>query len=144
MGQTECLQLHFPGLCKQLLARKQGARAQKVAELKQVFESLLAEKPAVSLSAASQRLGFSITHLKDLCPAECAALTSRYVRWRHDASAQRKLQLIGGVQEVVERIHARGRYPTLPRVTALLPSTALLEWHALTAAVKAARVVIGL
>ncbi len=105
---------------------------------------LLAEKPAVSLSAAGQRLGFSITHLKDLCPEECVALASRYVRWRHDALAQRKLQLIGEVQEVVEQIHARGRYPTLPRVTALLPSTALRDWHALTAAVKAARVVIGL
>ena len=109
-----------------------------------MFESLLAEKPAVSLSAASQRLGFSITHLKDLCAAECAALTSRYVRWRHDASSQRKAQLIGEVQEVVEQIHAQGQYPTLPRVVALLPSTALREWHALTAAVKTARVVIGL
>ncbi len=143
-SSSECLQLHFPGLCKQLLARKQGARAQRVVELKQVFQALLAEKPAVSLSAASQRLGLSITHLKDLFPAECAALTSAYVRWRHDASAQRKEQLIGEVQEIVEQIHARGQYPTLPRVVALLPSTALREWHALTAAVKTARVVIGL
>ena len=143
-SSSECLQLHFPGLCKQLLARKQRAREKRTTELKQVFDALLAEKPAVSLSAASQRLGFSITHLKDLCPEECVALASRYVRWRHDASAQRKLQLIGEVQEVVEQIHAHGQYPTLPRVAALLPSTALREWHALTAAVKTARVVIGL
>jgi AraC-like DNA-binding protein len=143
-SSSECLQLHFPGLCKQLLARKHGARAQRVVAMKKVLEALLAEKPAFSLSAASQRLGYSVTHLKDLCPEECAALTSRYVRWRNEASAQRKLQLIGEVQEVVEKIHARGQYPTLPRVTALLPSTALREWHALTAAVKTARVAIGL
>jgi AraC-like DNA-binding protein len=143
-ASSECLQLHFPGLCRQLLARKQGAREQRVADLKEKLVALLAETPAVSLSAASQRLGLSTTHLKDLFPEECAALASRYVRWRHEASAHRKAQLLGEVQEVVEQIHAYGQYPTLPRVTALLPSTALREWHALTAAVKAARVAIGL
>jgi len=143
-SSSEGLQLHFPGLCKQLLARKQGAREKRTSELKQALEALLLEKPAVSLSEASRRFGLSLTHLKDLCPAECASLTSRYSLWRQKTSAQRKAQLIGDVREVVEQIHARGQQPTLLRVTALLQPTALREWHALTAAVKAARAAIGL
>ena len=142
-SSSECLQLHFPGLCKQLLARKQGARLQRIAELKRKLEARLAETSAVSLSAASQSLGLSTIHLRELCPEECAALTSRYVRWRHEESEQRKARLIGEVQAVVEQLHAHGKFPTMPRVTALLPSIALREWYALTAAVKAARVAIG-
>jgi len=121
-----------------------SAREQRIAELKRKLEALLAETSAVSLSAASQSLGLSTIHLRELCPEECAALTSRYVRWRHEESEQRKARLIGEVQEVVEQLHAHGKFPTMPRVNALLPSTALREWHALTAAVKAARVAIGL
>jgi AraC-like DNA-binding protein len=143
-SSSECLQLHFPGLCKQLLARKQEAREKRTTELKRAFDALLLEEPAVSLSEVSRRLGLSRTHLEDICPEECAAVTSRSFRWRQETSARRKAQLLGEVREVVEQIHARGQYPTLPRVTALLPSTASREWHALTAAVKAARVAIGL
>jgi len=142
-SSSECLQLHFPGLCEQILARRQAAREQRTAELKRALQDLLLEVPAVSLPVAGKRIGFAPSYLRELCPEECAALGSRYVRWRHEASQLRKARLLEAVREVVLQLHRQGKCPSVPRVASLLPPTALREWKALPAAVKTARQEIG-
>jgi len=138
-SSSECLQLHFPGLCEQILARRQAVREQRTAELKRTLQDFLLEVPAVSVRLAGKRTGFVPSYLKELCPEECAALGSRYVRLRHEASQLRKARLMEEVREVVRQLHDQGRCPTVMRVTSLLPPTALREWRTLTAAVEAAR-----
>jgi hypothetical protein len=138
-SSSDCLQLHFPGLCQRVLARGQAAREAKIAQVKRTLQDLLLEVPAVSLRIASQRTGFSCAYLKELCPEECAALGSWYVRWRHEASEQRKMRLFQEVRDAVSQLHDEGKCPTVERVMSLLPKTALREWKTLTAAVKAAR-----
>jgi len=143
-SSSECLQLHFPELCEKLLARRQLARAQIIADLKRTLQGLLTEAPAVSLRVAGERLGRSGSYLKELCPEECAALGARYVRWRHQASQLRKAQLAEEVRKVVFQLHAQGKCPSVTRVESLLPPSVLREWKALTAAVKASRQEIGI
>lgn len=138
-SSSDCLQLHFPGLCQQILARRQAVRQEKIAKVKRTLQDLLLEIPAVSLRIASQRTGFCCVYLKELCPEECAALGSRYVRCRHESSEQRKMGLFQQVRDAVRQLHDEGKCPTVKRVMSLLPTTALREWKTLTAAVKAAR-----
>jgi len=138
-SSSQCLQLHFPGLCQQILARRQAARQEKIAEVKRTLQDLLLKVPAVSLRIASQRTGFSCAYLKELCREECAALGSWYVRWRHEASERRKMGLFQEVRNAVRQLHDEGNCPTVKRVMSLLPTTALRGWKTLTAAVKAAR-----
>lgn len=138
-SSSTCLQLHFPALCQQILARRRAVRHEKIAEVKRTLQDLLWEVPAVSLRIASQRTGFSCLYLKELCPEECAALGSRYVRWRHESSERRKMDLFQDVRDAVGQLHDEGKCPTVKRVMSLLPTTALREWKTLTAAVKAAR-----
>lgn len=142
-SSSECLQLHFPELCEQILARRQVAREQVIADLKRTLQGLLLETPAVSLRVACKLIGRSVAYLKELCPEECAAIGSRYIRWRHEASQLRKARLIEEVREIVLQLHAQRKYPSVNRVGSLLPATALREWKALPAAVKAARQEIG-
>lgn len=143
-SSSECLQLHFPELCEQFLARRQAAREQVKADLKRMLQGLLLEAPAVSLRGVGERLGRSVSYLKELCPEECAALGARYIRWRHEASQLRQARLLEDVREVVLQLHRQGKCPSVTRVASLLPSNALREWKALPAAVKAARQEIGL
>jgi hypothetical protein len=143
-SSSECLQLHFPELCKQILARRQVAREQMIADLKRTLQGLLSETPAVSLRVAGERIGRSVAYLKELCPEECAALGSRYIRWRHEASRLRKARLVEQVHEVVLQLRTQGKCPSVARVASLLPPNALREWKALPAAVKAARQAIGI
>jgi hypothetical protein len=143
-SSSECLRLHFPELCEQILARRQAARAQRTAELKRTLQEFLSEVPAVSLPIAAKRTGLGHAYLKELCPEECAALGSRYVRWRHEASQLRNTRLIEEVRDVVLQLHTQRKFPSVNRVASLLPPTALREWKALPAAVKAAREVIGM
>jgi len=138
-SSSTCLQLHFPRLCQQILARRREVRHERIAEVKRTLQDLLLEVPAVSLRIASQRTGFSCLYLKELCPRECAALGSRYVRWRHESSERRKTDLFQQVRDAVRQLHNEGKCPTVKRVMSLLPTTALREWKTLTTAVKAAR-----
>lgn len=112
--------------------------------MKRTLQGLLLEAPAVSLRVVGERLGRSVSYVKELCPEECAALGARYIRWRHEASQLRKARLAEQVREVVLQLHAHGKCPSVKRVESLLPPTALREWKALSAAVKAARQEIGL
>ena len=143
-SSSECLQLHFPGLCEQILARRQAARERKIADVKRTLQDLLLEAPAVSLRVAGERIGRSVSYLKELCPEECAALGAKYIRWRHEASQLRKARLLEEVREVVLQLHAEGKCPTPTRVASLLSPTALREWKALPAAVNTARQEIGI
>ena len=131
-SSSQCLQLHFPGLCQQILARRQTARQEKIAEVKRTLQVLLLKVPAVSLRIASQRTGFSCAYLKELCREECAALGSWYVRWRHEASERRKMGLFQEVRNAVRQLHDEGNGPTVKRVMSLLPTTALREWKTLS------------
>ena len=143
-SSSECLQLHFPKLCEQFLARQQTAREENVADLKRTLQGILLEIPVVSLRAVGERLGRSLSYLKEQCPEECAALGARYIRWRHEASQLRNARLIEQVREVVFQLHAEGKCPSVNRVESLLPPTALRGWRALPAAVKSARKELGL
>ena len=138
-SSTECLQLHFPDLCKQILARREAYNRERITGLRTVLESLLSEIPALSLRAASKRVGFSLAYLKELCPQQCAAPGSRYVRWRHEAALLRKAQLIDEVRQIVQNLHLQGKCPTVGRVSSLLQPNSLREWRALEGAVKTAR-----
>jgi hypothetical protein len=44
-SSSECLRLHFPGLCEQILARRRTAREQRTAELRIALQDLLLEVP---------------------------------------------------------------------------------------------------
>src|SRR6266404_2441072 len=98
----------FPGLCQQILARRQAARQEKIAEVKRTLQDLLLKVPAVSLRIASQRTGFSCAYLKELCREECAALGSWYVRWRNEASERRKMGLFQDIRNAVRQLHDEG------------------------------------
>lgn len=141
-SSSECLQLHLPQLCQKILARRQAAREQDLATLRRQLRELLLETPVVSLQAVSRQLDLSVAHLAELCPDECAAIRSRYVRWRHGASELRKARMFVEVREAVLQLHTRGQCPTVSRVMPLLTPGCLREWHALTTAVKAARAAI--
>ena len=123
-SSSTCLQLHFPALCQQILAHRRAVRHEKIAEAKRTLQDLLLEVPAVSLRIASQRTGFSCLYLKELCPEECAALGSRYVRWRHESSERRKMDLFQDVRDAVGQLHDEGKCPTVKRVMSVLPTTA--------------------
>lgn len=138
-SSSASLRLHFPGLCEQILARRRAVREQWIAEVKRAVQGLRLEVPAVSLRSASKRTGLSYAYLKELCPEECAALGSRYVRWRHEASQLRKAQLTEEVREIVSQLHDQSRCPTVVRVMSLLRPNTLREWKSLIATVKAAR-----
>jgi hypothetical protein len=142
-SSTESLQFHFPGICKRILARREAYNRARITELRTALENLLSEIPALSLRVASKRVGFSLAYLKELCPQQCAALGSRYVRWRHEAALRRRAQLIDEVRQIVQNIHLRGKCPTVKRVSSLLQPNSLREWKALQGAVKAAREEIG-
>lgn len=138
-SSSASLRLHFPGLCEQILARRKAVREQWIAEVKRALQELHLEVPPVSQRSASKRTGLSYAYLKELCPEECAALGSRYVRWRHEASQLRKAQLTEEVREIVSQLHDQGRCPTVVRVMSLLRPNTLREWKSLIATVKAAQ-----
>jgi len=99
--------------------------------------------PALSLRAASKRVGFSCTYLKQLCPEQCAEIGSRYVRWRHEAALCRRGQLFEDVRGIVQNLHLKAECPSVGRVCSLLQPNSLREWKALNSAVQAARDEIG-
>jgi hypothetical protein len=138
-SSSSCLQLHFPELCLEILARRRSAQQGKIAKLKSTLEGFLSEVPAVSLTIASQRTGLSRGYLQQLCPQQCAALGGRYRACRHDAHERRKMELFAEVRDVVRKLHKEGRCPSINRVTSLLSPSALKDWKAIAAAVKGAR-----
>lgn len=138
-SSSMCLQFHFPDLCNQILRRRKAHHEKRITQLCRTLESFLSELPAPSLRMVSKRTGFSCAHLKTLCPQQCAALASRYLRWRHEAALLRKAQLREEVQKIVQDLHRQGKCPTVVRVSALLQPNSLREWKTLTEAVKAAR-----
>jgi hypothetical protein len=138
-SNTECLQFHFPGICKRILARREAYNRERIMKLRTTLENLLLEIPALSLCEASKRVGVSLAYLKELCPQQCAALGSRYVQWRHEAALRRKAQLIDEVHQIVQKLHLQGKCPTVKRVSSLLQPNSLRGWRALEGAVKTAR-----
>jgi AraC-like DNA-binding protein len=93
-SSSQCLQHHFPDLCRRILERRKLHTGRCIAKLQGTLEELLLQVPALSLRAASRLVGLSSSYLKKLCPQQCAALTSRYLRSRHDASSLRKQTLV--------------------------------------------------
>jgi transcriptional regulator with XRE-family HTH domain len=127
-SSSSCLQLHFPELCQEILARRRSAQQGKIAKLKSTLESLLSEVPAVSLTIVSQRTGLSRGYLQQLCPEQCAALGARYRTWRHDAHERREMELFAEVRDVVRTLHNEGRCPSINKVTSRLSPSALKDW----------------
>jgi AraC-like DNA-binding protein len=137
------LRYHFPGLCEEILARRRDLRNQRIAKLREAIQAVLLEEPAPSFVTVCKRAGFSYAALAEMFPEECAAIRSRYLRNRSAASRRKKQQLREEVRHVVQRLQVEGKYPSVERVTALLPDTALKDWRALSAAVKVARQELG-
>jgi hypothetical protein len=138
-SSSECLRLHFPALCKQILRKRERMRRTLVKELQRKLKSVLSELPALSLCRVSKRLGICCGHLKELCPHECAAVSSRYMRLRSEASHGRKTELRIGVERIVRDLHQQGKCPSLSRVLAQLPPHFLRERGTLAEALKMAR-----
>lgn len=129
----------FPDLCRQIQTRRRLARQQRTAELRRMLQATLWESPAPSLSSICRRIGLSRSFLQEIGPRECAAIQSRYLRGRSEASRRRRDQMGEEVREIVRELHRQGKCPTVTRVTSLLGKATLREWKALQAAVKAAR-----
>lgn len=137
------LRYHFPDLCDEILARRRDLHDQQIAGLRETLQAVLLEEPAPSFRSVCKRVGRSNAALAETCPEEGAAIRSRYLRSRSEASRRRKEQLGKEVRHIVQRLQAEGRCPSVDRVTALLPNTALKDWRTISAAVKAARQELG-
>ena len=133
------LRYHFPDLCEDILARRRNLRTQRIAKLRKTLQAVLLEEPAPSFVTVCKRAGLSYAALAEMCPEECAAIRSRYVRNRSEASRRRKKQLREEVRHLAEKLQIEGKCPSVERVAALLPNTVLKDWRALSAAVKGAR-----
>lgn len=133
------LRYHFPRLCDEILARHRNLRKQRIAELRKTLQFVLVEEPAPSFAAICRRVGLSPATLTKTCPDETAAICSRYVQSRSEASRRRKEQLCEEVRHIVRNLYAEGECPSVSRVTALLPNTALKDWRTISASVIAAR-----
>ena len=138
------LRYHFPDLCEEILARRRDLRNQRIAKLRKTLQAVLLEEPAPSFVSVSKCVGLSYAALAQTCPEECAAIRSRYLQSRSEASRRRKEQLGEEVLHITQRLRVQGECPSLGRVTALLPDNVLKDWRALSAAVKTARQELGL
>jgi hypothetical protein len=134
---------HFPALCDQILERRRVLRDQQILEVRKTLQAALSEWPAPPLASMCKQIGLSRSSLEEVCPKECAAIRTRYLRARREASQRRREDLNREVRQIVQRLHHEGKYPTVGRVTALLRETSLREWTALTTAVKTARQELG-
>lgn len=130
---------HFPLLCQEILVCRRNLRNQQIAELRKTLQRVLIEEPAPSFSSVCRRVGLSAATLRENCPEESAAICARYVQSRSAASRRRKEQLREEVRHIVQRLHAQSECPSVSRVTALLLDTALKDWWAISASVKATR-----
>ena len=137
------LRYHFPDLCEEILARRRDLRNQRIAKLRKTLQAVLLEEPAPSFVTVCKRAGLSYAALAEMCPAECAAIRSRYLRRRSEAPRHRKAQLLEEVRHVVERLQVEGKCPSVKGVTALLPNSVLKDWRSVSAAVNTARQELG-
>lgn len=133
------LRYHFPDLCEEILARRRDLRNQRIAQLRKTLQLVPREEPAPSSVSVCKRIGLSYAALAEMCPEECAAIRTRYRQSRSEASRRRKAQLGEEVRQIVQRLQSEGKCPSVVRVTALLPKTALKDWRTISAAVLAAR-----
>lgn len=134
---------HFRAQCEHLQTLRQEQRARQVLAVRCQLQDWQSAVPAVSLVDASRRLGLSCTTLKEWCPAESAALSARYIRWRREVSQLRKQQLFAEVQAIVDSLRARKQSPSIPRILSLLQPTTLKDWKTVHAAIKVARKRVG-
>lgn len=142
-SSSETLQYHFPDLCRQIRVRQRVLRDQRIEDLRKTLQAVLLEWRAPSFAGVCKRVGFSRSSLQEMCPEECVAIRSRYLRARREASERRREELDQEVRQIVQRLHREGKCPAVERVTVLLRKTTLREWKALSAAVKAARQELG-
>ncbi|MFZ0707415.1 MAG: hypothetical protein WAM71_17580 [Candidatus Korobacteraceae bacterium] len=138
------LRYHFPDLCEEILARRRDLRNQRIAQLGKMLQNVLLEDPAPSFVRVSKRVGLSYAALAETCPEECAAIRSRYLQSRSEASRRKKQQLGKEVRHIAQRLQVEGERPSLGRVRALLSNAVLKDWRTLNAAIKAARQELGL
>ena len=112
------LRYHFPNLCEEILARRRDLRNQRMAELRKMLQSVLLEEPAPPFVSVSKRVGLSYAALAETCPEECAAIRSRYLQSRSEASRRRKKQLGEEVRHIAQRLQVEGECPSDERAAA--------------------------
>jgi hypothetical protein len=94
--------------------------------------------PAVSLEYACRRVGLSRQQLLRLCPEGCAAIVAHHDHECRE-TAQRKVQeLYSQARQIVARLHAEGKLPSVKRINALL-GTVSRSWRERAAAIRAAK-----
>ena len=138
-SSSETLRTHFPALCDEILEHRQQVRERRLGEVRRTLQRMLLRTSVLSIRKVSSEVGLSYSYLVALCPEECTALGARFKQWRKEASQHRKEELAREVEQIVQRLHHEGKWPSVGRVTAQLKATSLREWNTLTSAVKAAR-----
>jgi transcriptional regulator with XRE-family HTH domain len=133
------LRSHFPELCRQIHTRRRIMRHRWAAELRRTLQATLRESPAPSFTSVCKRIGLSRSCVQETWPRQCAAIESRYLRDRREASQRRKDQMREEVRQIVRELHRQGKCPSVERVLRLLGESTLRDWKALHAAVRAAR-----
>ena len=130
---------HFSELCDQLVERRRVHRVREIEKLRRELHQLSLNVPAVSLEYACRRVGLSRQQLLRLCPEECAAIVAHHDHESRE-TAQRKVQeLYNQARQIVARLHAEGKLPSVKRINALLGRTLSQSWSERTAAIRAAK-----
>ena len=130
---------HFSELCDQLVERRRAHRVREIEKLRSELHEFSLDVPAVSLEYACRRVGLSRQQLLRLCPEECAAIVAHHDRESRE-TAQRKVQeLHSQARQIVARLHAEGKLPSVKRINALLGRALSRSWIERTAAIRAAK-----
>ena len=94
------------------------------------------EYPPPSVAEVARRLKHDLSHLIRLFPEQCGIISQRYRNYRRTQSIERKQRVREEVRQVVLAIHAKGKYPSLRQVRALLSNSSLMRlpeaqaaWH---------------
>jgi hypothetical protein len=133
------LRRRFPELCDRLLERRRAHRVCAVKKLRSQLHEFSLESPAISLEHACRQLGYSRQQLLRLCPNECAAIVARFDRCSRDAAQRKVEELYRQARQVVAKLYAEGKLPSVKRIIALLGKSVAQSWPERAAAIRAAK-----
>ena len=114
------LRKNFPELCSAIVKLRRKSLETDVA--RQLLEDELAshKEPPTSLSEIARHLGVRGSLLYNRFPELCYSISARYKSYRRAKSTERLKRICDEVREATRCVHARGDYPSLHKVEALL------------------------
>ncbi len=133
---VSALRKYFPELCSAIVKLRRKSLEADVA--RQILEVELASdrEPPTPLNEIARHLGVHGSVLYDRFPELCYAIAARYKSYRKAKSIERCERICDEVRKATRCIHARGDYPSLHRVEALLgnPGVMMMKaareaWH---------------